>query len=200
MLWRATVQREDPSKPHFSPNPQQAQSGDAVFWFNEDKDTSHQLYPTAPVQDPPLAPGAWGDPIGPGTPSEQVNLPNAGSITYKCAVKGHEDESGTIVVANACIIAAGVVITATTPFFRSLTVNNGECVSWGNADERPHQPTPDTGEPWFKEPIQSGDLSASIPFNVPAGTSTDTNVTYHCSLHSDEKGTVTVTAPNPPKG
>lgn len=189
MLWRATVQREDPSKPHFSPNPQQAQTGDAIFWFNEDKETEHQLYPSdPPPSQPPLKAGAWGDVIGPGTPSQQVDL-SAGTITYKCVF--HNDESGTIVVASGCVIAAGVDISdpTTKSFFNPVSVASGGCVSWGNADANPHQPAPDEGDPWFTDPINPGDLSASIPFKQAKGTT----VNYHCTLHPAEKGAVTVT-------
>src|SRR5687768_1579307 len=98
MLWRATVQTEDPAKPvGFSPSQQQTQVGDALFWFNEDAHTSHQ-----PVPDT----GAWNIPeIPPGNSSDQLSLGNAGTFAYHCAL--HPDEKASVVVANAVLIAAG---------------------------------------------------------------------------------------------
>src|SRR5687768_18437966 len=116
MLWRATVQNEDPAKPvGFSPQSQQAQAGDALFWFNEDSHTPHQ-----PVPDT----GTWNIPeIAPGTSSEQLNLANVGMLSYHCAV--HPSETGTIVVANAVLIAAGA-----NPLFGPTAISKGQCVSW----------------------------------------------------------------------
>lgn len=176
MLWRATVQLEDPAKPTgFSPNKQQAQAGDALFWFNEDAETSHQ-----PVPDT----GVWNIPeIAPGNSSEQLSLTSAGTLSYHCAL--HEGETASIVVANAVLIAAGA-----SPLFGDTAISTGQCISWGNSDAEAHQPCPDSGDAWFTAPIPSGDLSASIPFES-AGT-----VTYHCAVHPDntsETGTITVT-------
>lgn len=176
MLWRATVQKEDPAKPvGFSPNKQQAQAGDALFWFNEDAHTSHQ-----PVPDK----GSWNiPPIVPGNSSEQLSLGTVGTITYHCAI--HPDETASIVIANAVLIAAG-----SNPLFGDTPINKGECVSWGNSDAEAHQPCPDTGDAWFTAPIPSGDLSASVPFNT-AGT-----IKYHCAVHPDnhdETGNIIVT-------
>jgi plastocyanin len=176
MLWRATVQREDPAKPTgFSPSMQQAQAGDALFWFNEDSQTGHQ-----PVPDT----GTWNIPeIQPGNSSDQLSLGNAGSFTYHCAI--HPDETASILVANAVLIAAGA-----DPLFGDLTIPHTQCVSWGNSDIDAHQPCPDTGAPWFDAPIPSGDLSKSVTFDNP-GT-----ITYHCALHPDnasETGSITVT-------
>ena len=174
MLWRVTVQKES----GFSPRQQQAQSGDAVFWFNEDKDTSHQ-----PVPDT----GAWNiSVIAPGNPSDQLSLGNAGTFGYHCAL--HPDEKASIVVANAVLIAAGA-----NPLFGATTITQGQCVSWGNSTSDAHQPCPDTGDPWFDAPINSGDLSASVSFES-AGS-----FPYKCALHPDnpeETGTITVNAPS----
>jgi plastocyanin len=178
MLWRATVQREDPAKPiGFSPKNQQAQIGDSVFWYNEDKDQQHQPYPEGQT------PGFWGGVIEPHNSSEQVNLGTAGTINYKCGF--HEDEEGNIIVANAVLIAAGA-----DPLFGPVSITSGQCVSWGNSDANAHQPCPDTGDPWFPQPINPGDLSASITFNQAKGTT----VNYHCAIHPDEKGSVTVSS------
>jgi plastocyanin len=88
MVIRITVQ----SGIGFSPPDLSASVGDAVFWYNEDPETSHQVYPKGG------AVGSWGDPVGPECSSMQVNLDTAGTYAYVCAVAGHEDEQGTIVV------------------------------------------------------------------------------------------------------
>ena len=176
MLWRATVQREDPAKPiGFSPQETQAQSGDAVFWYNEDEKTTHQ-----PVPDT----GTWNIPPIPGSnSSDQLSLANAGTYGYHCA--RHPDETGSIVVANAVLIAQGA-----DPLFGTTDISKGQCVSWGNSTSQAHQPCPDQGDPWFDAPIASGDLSKYVTF-ANAGT-----FTYHCALHPDKKdetGSVNVT-------
>jgi len=177
MLWRATVQTEDPSEPRgFSPNEQQAQAGDAVFWFNEDHAESHQ-----PVPDT----GTWNIPvIAPRNPSDQLALANPGTYGYHCAI--HPGETASIVVSNAVLIAAGA-----NPLFGPTTITQGQCVSWGNSDSEAHQPCPDSGTPWFDAPINSGDLSKSVSF---ADTGT---INYKCALHPDnpdETGSITVNA------
>ena len=188
MQWRSTVQREDGSKPKgFSPQTQPAQVGDAIFWFNEDSTTDHQPYPTTP----PGKPGDWG-PLIPGqNSSEQLNLDQAGTYDYKCAL--HADETGEIIVANAVVIGpSGTGAATVAP--SALSIVAGQRVSWGNSDETAHQPTPEQGNAWFAEPILSGDISAQITF-ATAGT-----VKYHCALHPNataEQGTITIKAPKP---
>lgn len=66
--------------------------GDCAFWYNEDSDASHQIYPQGGT------PGSWGSTIEPQSSSMQVNLDKAGTYTYVCAVEGHGDEIGTITV------------------------------------------------------------------------------------------------------
>lgn len=182
MLWRATVQSEDSSKPGgFVPNPVQAQRGDALFWFNEDHHTEHQPVPDS---------GVWNLPaIKPQSSSDQLALGVVGTIAYHCATHPDDaNEKGSIIVANAVLIAAGA-----NPLFPSGTaVTQGQCVSWGNSDAEAHQPCPNTGNPWFTGPINSGDLSAPVTF-ADVGT-----FDYHCALHPDnpqETGSITVSAP-----
>ena len=186
MQWRDTVQRENNSQPKgFSPQTQQAQVGDAVFWFNEDRKTQHQPYPTTPLGKP----GDWGPPIPGQNSSEQLNLDQAGTYDYQCAL--HADETGHIIVANAVVIGpSGTGAATVAP--AALSIVAGQSVSWGNSDAIAHQPTPDQGNAWFAKPIQPGDISAPITF-ATVGT-----VTYHCALHKDaaaEKGTITTSAP-----
>lgn len=176
MLWRATVQRENPAKPiGFSPQQQQAQAGDAMFWFNEDTHTSHQPVPDS---------GVWNiPPITGNNSSDQLSLPNPGTLTYHCAV--HPDEKGSIEVSNAVLIAAGA-----DPLFGDTTITAGQSVSWGNADAQAHQPTPVGGQPWIA-PLASGDLSASVAFPQTG------SFAYRCALHpnnASESGTIIVNA------
>lgn len=174
MLWRATVQRENPAKPvGFSPQQQQAQAGDAIFWFNEDSHTSHQPVPDS---------GVWNiPPVTGNNSSQQLSLGNPGTFPYHCAV--HPDEKASIKVSNAVLIAAGA-----NPLFGALTIPPGQSVSWGNSDAQAHQPTPDGGQPWIA-PLASGDLSAAVDFPQVG------NFPYHCALHpnnASETGTITV--------
>lgn len=178
MLWRATVQKEDPAKPRgFSPRQQQAQSGDGLFWFNEDERESHQPVPDS---------GTWNIPvIPPRNSSDQLSLGTVGSFPYHCAI--HPDETGSVIVANAVLIAQG-----SNPLFGATTITQGQYVSWGNSTSEAHQPCPDSGTPWFESPVNSGDLSAPVSFGT-AGT-----INYKCALHPDnpeETGTITVNAP-----
>ena len=81
------VQRE--SAPiGFSPRTLNASAGDAVFWFNNDHQTEHQICPRDG------AGGDWGPVIPPQSPSDQVNLPAAGEYPYRCAL--HDDETGLL--------------------------------------------------------------------------------------------------------
>lgn len=170
MLWRTTVQRQQ----GFSPQQQQAQAGDAVFWFNEDKDETHHPVPDS---------GTWNiPPISGGNSSDQLALANPGNYPYHCSV--HPEEKGSILVANACLIGAGA-----NPLFGTTTIVEGQYVSWGNSDAEAHQPVPDSGgNPWTN-PINSGDLSESVVFGTPGNTN------YRCALHPDatsETGTLQV--------
>jgi len=177
MLWRVTIQRDDPNKPKgFSPQQQQAQGGDAVFWLNQDSNTTHQ-----PVSTDTGA--KWSvPPITGGNSSTQLDLDVPGVVNYKCAL--HDDETGSIVIANAVPIANGAE-----PLFPSTSISAGQSVSWSNSDSCAHEPTPDSGNAWFTAPIESGDISACVAFGT-AGS-----FPYHCKLHPDnanEKGTITV--------
>jgi plastocyanin len=189
MQKRSTVQREDLSKPKgFSPKTQEAQVGDAIFWFNNDSHTSHQPYPKLP----PGKPGDWGPPIPAQNPSQQLNLNQAGTYYYQCAA--HADETGEIIVANAVMIGPSGTGAATfAPATIQIVVD--QCVSWGNSDTSAHQPTPDHGSAWLANPIQPGDISVPIAF------ATIGPVPYHCALHKNaagEKGTIMVNAPKKP--
>lgn len=162
MLWRATVQQGK----GFSPQQQQAQAGDALFWFNEDEEGTHQPVPDS---------GAWNiAPIPARNSSDQLSLANPGTYPYHCAV--HPDEKGSVVVANACLIGAGA-----NPLFGTTTIVEGQCVSWGNSDSQSHQPVPVSGGAPWTNPIQRGDLSESVNFPTPG------NIDYRCALHPDAK-------------
>ena len=171
MQWRITVQKGK----GFSPQQQQAQSGDAVFWFNEDENETHQPVSTDPNAKWTIAP------ITGRNSSELLNLNTASTVQYTC--KNHPEETGTITVASGIPIAYG----ADPLFGAPLSIGAGQSVSWANSDAQAHQPTPNTGDPWFTAPIASGDISACIPF-PNAGT-----YDYYCELHPNETGTITVT-------
>jgi len=88
---RTTVQREDPAKKiGFSPQDQQAEVGDTVFWFNEDRDTEHQVFCVTNNVN-------WGAVIQPQNSSQTVTLDTAGTYQYHC-VFHPDDETGTIEV------------------------------------------------------------------------------------------------------
>lgn len=170
MQWRVTVQLGK----GFSPQQQQAQSGDAVFWFSEDPNETHQPAATDPNAKWTIAP------IVGCNSSELLNLNTAGTVEYYC--KNHEGETGTIVVAKGIPLAFG----ADPLFGTGTSIAAGQCVSWANSDAQAHQPCPNTGDPWFTGPIGSGDVSATISF-AKAGT-----YDYHCVLHPNETGSITV--------
>lgn len=90
--YRITVKRENTDNPGFDPRDLPAVVGDCAFWYNEDSNTTHQVYPKGGTV------GSWGAPIGPQSSSMQVNLDTAGTYDYQCAVEGHENETGTLVV------------------------------------------------------------------------------------------------------
>lgn len=183
MLWRSTIQTENQEKPKgFSPQTQQAQVGDAIFWVNEDADIEHQPCPNV------NAPTTWCNvPLKGPEPSNQVNLAAAGTIQYLCCI--HPSETAEIVVANA--VQIGRQADGTVAFVPSPSkIKTAQSVSWANSDSEPHQPAPAGGSDtaWFAEPIPSGEVSAPIAFNT-AG-----NVAYRCAVpNHKETGTISVT-------
>src|SRR3954471_10264766 len=68
----------------------------------------------------------------------------------------------------------------------SLTITAGTTVTWTNQDSATHTATADDGS-WDTGNIAQG-ASGSVTFNTP-GT-----FTYHCSIHPNMTGTITVTA------
>ena len=89
---RTTVQSEDPNKPTgFTPNHiDDAQVGDTMFWFNEDRNTQHLVQCDSPISAP------WTGVIEPQNASSLVCLDEAGTYRYHCAL--HTGETGTIKV------------------------------------------------------------------------------------------------------
>jgi len=70
----------------------------------------------------------------------------------------------------------------------NITVKKGSTVTWTNKDSLQHTVTPDDETAEFKASNSlSRNESYSVTFNT-AGT-----YTYHCDLHPDMTGTVTVT-------
>jgi len=191
--FRNTVQSENNSKPKaFTPAPetghqvgpvlvQDMQLGDSVFWFNEDRHTSHQPYPTNGK------PGDWGPVIPPQGSSQQLNPPASGVYRYQCAL--HPAETGQIDVANAVFIGVtlqGGVAFNPNPSVLSAVVPQAwgvpaQLVSFTNSDSNPHQPTPKIGRAWFTEPVQSGDTTAEVAIG-------NGDIAYFCKLHPAETG------------
>jgi len=87
MPFQIIVQRENPPI-GFDPDDLTVEAGDAVFWFNADHHTTHQMCPQDGVA------GDWGDPVPPQNPSMQVNMTPAGDYPYRCAL--HDGETGII--------------------------------------------------------------------------------------------------------
>jgi plastocyanin len=169
MQWRITVR----SGEGFSPQCQQARSGDAVFWFNADENVTHH-----PISSDPVA--KWSiPPIPGGNTSGLLNVNAGATVEYYCEY--HPEETGTIVVATGIPIAFGA-----DPLFGETGIVAKQCVAWANSDDKPHQPCPDSGDPWFEGPIESGDISSTVSFDA-AGS-----YTYHCALHPNETGTIKV--------
>lgn len=68
----------------------------------------------------------------------------------------------------------------------TITVKKGTTVTWTNQDSAPHTVTADNGNGPDSGTLENG-KSYSFTFNS-VGT-----FSYHCTFHSDMKGTVTVT-------
>lgn len=185
MLWKSSVQTENQEKPAgFQPPVQEAQAGDAIFWVNDDIDVQHQPHPAG------SAATTWcTSPLSGSERSDSIALANPGTIEYLCAI--HPRETGRIVVANAVAIGR----TANDEILYvpgTLSIAQGDSVTWSNSDALAHQPAPIAGQAteWFAEPVPGGEVSASIPFPDP-GT-----VGYHCALpgkeHENEHGSIVV--------
>lgn len=177
-LWRTTIKT-----PHgFSPQKQQAQVGDAIFWVNEDSGgIEHQPYPLTGQQ------STWcSQPLVGPEPSSQINLGSPGTIEYRCWF--HPDETATIVVANA--VQIGRTADDKIAFVpNSEPINVGESVSWSNSDMDAHWPAPVGGanDAWLPAPVASGEVSQPVAFPA-AGT-----MPYRCAVEGhNETGTIVV--------
>ncbi len=67
-----------------------------------------------------------------------------------------------------------------------ITIKKGTTVTWTNNDSVPHQPVADSGTGPASQPLSNGQ-SYSFKYDS-AGT-----FAYHCAIHPDMHGTVTVT-------
>jgi plastocyanin len=184
--YRITVERERRSQPKgFSPEAQLMEPGDAVFWFNSDRRTSHQ-----PIPDDASS-GSWvANPIGPKQESDQANFSGDPKKTvvqaYHC--KFHSDETGSLNIVPATTITRAPDNTVA---FAAASIDVGGYVWWRNLDQQAeHQPIADdrAAGQWFDSPLASGARSTSIQFKIAA------TVNYHCALHPAEKGVITVGA------
>lgn len=69
---------------------------------------------------------------------------------------------------------------------KTLTVPAGSAVTWTNSSSAPHTATSDNSA--WTTPVVLGGQSASITFSSPG------SFPYHCRIHPDMMGTITVTA------
>lgn len=68
----------------------------------------------------------------------------------------------------------------------TVTVKKGTTVTWTNEDSASHTVTSDSGSVLQRESLSSG-KSFSFTFNIVG------NFPYHCSIHPNMQGTITVT-------
>jgi plastocyanin len=73
-------------------------------------------------------------------------------------------------------------------FPANTTIAQYDSVFFANNTAQPHQPAPDGGTPtqWVPGPVRPNGESPQVVFN-----STGT-FAYHCVIHTNEKGTITV--------
>jgi plastocyanin len=79
----------------------------------------------------------------------------------------------------------------------AVSINAGDSLQWYNGDNQPHWPailSVPQKEWWFPEaPISSNAPSpATASFAPPAKGEASYTLTYNCSIHPKEQGTITV--------
>jgi hypothetical protein len=169
---------------------------DLVFWYNDD---TQQHYPVPGCSRIPpnnsnlqVAPGGTTPPI---QPAPSPGLPT--TITYGCAISGHEAESGSILVnPDSGNTSAGVPTNATTKTieisaggaFASVDVVQSDTVAWKNNDSKTHFPVPNcTGLLVQPQGVSNG-MQPAAPWALPMA------ITYGCAMpgHQSESGTINV--------
>lgn len=171
---------------------------DLVFWYNKD-DQAH--YPVPGCSKIPPDGASLEVPPGDTTPKYQPapspNLPV--TITYGCAIAGHESESGTITVnadsgqpatgtpagpdSKTIAISAGGV-------FATVDVHQSDTVAWQNDDSKTHYPVPNCTGLLVQSQGVSNQLQPEAPWGLPMA------ITYGCAMpgHGSESGTINVYA------
>jgi hypothetical protein len=77
-----------------------------------------------------------------------------------------------------------------TPSGEPLKVVEGDLVSWNNMTEDPHWPVPDDASLGAFMSQQIDPDSPSTAYNIVSDAGTI--ISYHCSLHSEERGEMIV--------
>jgi plastocyanin len=75
--------------------------------------------------------------------------------------------------------------------FDPISAPTSSCISWNNCTSEPHQVTEGT---FSTDPILAGDSSRPDYVIDPTATGT---ITYYCTMHEGESGTITVEVPAP---
>jgi len=159
------------------------------FIFQNDDAVPHQPQP---------AKGTWVDhPIEPGQPSTLITAQTPGAYPYTCAL--HSGEQGVVTAPYVITIQTELIDTGFNPAAQQMTpAKDGGFVVFLNLDQNArHHPAPDPpvpGDPnaqaWFKDDIAPGAYSPVLELTAP-GT-----YHYHCTIHPDERGAITVKAPS----
>lgn len=171
---------------------------DLVFWYNKD-DQAHYPVPGCSKIPPDGASleVAPGDTTPKYQPAPNPNLPV--TITYGCAVAGHESESGTITVNSdtgqpATGTPAGpnsrTIAISPGGVFASVDVHQSDTVAWQNDDSKTHYPVPNCTGLLVQPQGVSNQLQPEAPWGLPMA------ITYGCAVpgHGSESGTINVYA------
>ena len=180
--------------------PTTVSQSDLVFWFNND---GQQHYPVPGCSKIPpnnaslqVAPGGTTPKF---QPASTPNIPSTGlTITYGCAISGHESESGTITVTpdsgQPPVTGAPAGPTTRTidissgGVFAAADVVQADTVVWKNNDSKTHFPVPNcTGLLVQPQGVTNG-MQPAAPWALPMA------ITYGCAMpgHQSESGTINV--------
>ncbi len=185
-MQRIRIQRQG-GKVVFNPSTQMVDlvtDGGSFIFENEDSE-AHEPQPTNSA-------GIWMNaPIGPSKPSPLITANAPGSYPYAC--KLHPLETGSVSAPNLITIQTQLIQTGFNPQTQALAPpGDGGLFAFLNLDQSvSHRPTPDnpaTGV-WFTQDIAPGQYSPTRSIVQPG------SYAYHCAIHPNEKGTITVPPP-----
>jgi plastocyanin len=118
--------------------------------------------------------------VGPNAQSDGIPMPASGPQVLGCSNQAFEPY--TLQVSDQLsLIQPGPPVS-----FEPLLLTPGNWVIWQNNDGQKHQPAPDTGPAWTKDPVQPYDWSVIVQFTNSG------NYPYHCALHPSETGKIVV--------